>query len=633
MIEADRPTIASMLRGQGYRTAMVGKWHVGLRYRRSDGSPADGWQDADLSQPLHTTPINHGFDYARFTSRSHGTSGPSPSVRGTSGRGGAGKNAAKRNHANQTVGPGHIHGHVAVGATGNGKQLVAEGPDAYVLNRLGSRHSDHAIGWLQQHVESADTRESPFFLYYPSNSNHSPYTPDDSIGGRAVAGAARTKSGKPMDARHDYVYENDVALGRLLDWLQTTDDPRRQGEKLINNTVVVFTSDNGAEKNSDIATGPFRSNKGSCYEGGHRVPFLISWPAGGIGDGDEATAGDTHHAPIGLQDMYATFAEIAGASLPDIEAGQKGAEDSVSVVKAFHGDPLSGRPPLFFHDHKEADGDPAVAAVRIDSPMVDGETVNGKWKLFFDASLLRSGRATPIELYDLAVDQWETKNLIGEERLRPLIKSLTEMALTHRTAAGHRLVSFAGRDRIEIDFRKGGVFGAAMTGETRIQKRVPGFELNVTVAAAKEAKFNCTEEGLGIGDDGSSVDHGESILVRFDRDVIVESTSIVAGADGVCGGSYRVGDAAPLAVYCVDADIDANDQSGILSDIGMLKAGDALRLDSSPHYGVEAEGSWRLQSLMVRLVRPAPLSPGGRAVSKSRFNNGLLHSPRRRVGL
>lgn len=55
MIEADRPTLATLLRDNGYYTAMVGKWHVGLRYRRSDGKPAAGWDDADLTQPLFDT--------------------------------------------------------------------------------------------------------------------------------------------------------------------------------------------------------------------------------------------------------------------------------------------------------------------------------------------------------------------------------------------------------------------------------------------------------------------------------------------------------------------------------------------------------------------------------------------------
>ena len=77
------------------------------------------------------------------------------------------------------------------------------------------------------------------------------------------------------------------------------------------------------------------------------------------------------------------------------------------------------------------------------------------------------------------------------------------------------------------------------------------------------------------------------------------SAGIVAG-NGTCGGFYQVGDGAPLALYCIDAAIDMKDQSGLLSDIGLLKAGEVLRLDSSPHYGVEAEGRWRLQSLSVR---------------------------------
>ena len=114
-----------------------------------------------------------------------------------------------------------------------------------------------------------------------------------------------------MDARHDYIYENDVALGRFLDWLGKTDDPRNPGHPLIDNTIVIFTSDNGAEKNSDIASGPFRSHKGSVFEGGHRVPFLVAWKQGGVVHGDNAS-------PIGLIDLYATFSGILDRPLPDL---------------------------------------------------------------------------------------------------------------------------------------------------------------------------------------------------------------------------------------------------------------------------------------------------------------------------
>ena len=76
LIESDRPTLATLFKSKGYSTAMVGKWHVGLRYSRKDGKPAAEWRDADLSKPLAVSPVDHGFDFARYTSRSHGTSVP-----------------------------------------------------------------------------------------------------------------------------------------------------------------------------------------------------------------------------------------------------------------------------------------------------------------------------------------------------------------------------------------------------------------------------------------------------------------------------------------------------------------------------------------------------------------------------
>lgn len=590
MIEADRPTIASMLKDNGYGTAMFGKWHVGLRYSRSDGTPAAGWEDADLLKPLHTSPLDHGFDIARYTSRSHKSSGPDI------------VNGKTKNFR----GPGHLDGRVAVGATGVGKELDVEGPNAYVLTKLGSRHSDNAIDFLEGHVTGSDTKDSPFFLYYPSNSNHGPHTPDTEIDGVPVAGAARSKSGQPMDKRHDYIYENDVALGRMIDWLEKTADPRAPGSKLIDNTIVIFTSDNGAEVNSDIATGPFRSHKASSYEGGHRVPFIVAWPKGDVGDGNGRTGGLTSPALIGLQDLYATFAEVVGAEMPDHRAGQKGAEDSYSVLPAFAGASLLDRPPLFFHDHKEAKDDPAVSVIRIDSPKVSGKPYPGQWKLFFDAALLRLGEANPYELYDLATDQWEANNLIGQADLKPLIGYMTNLALLHRNSGGHRLARFAPEERVVFDLKSNGsVVGKSAKGAIL---KAPGSPLKMTIQGARGGRvfnqkaFVSDEQGLGIKGSGSEdVDANEAVLIRFNRDVIVDSASLVAGG-GVCGGFYQVGDAAPLSIYCVDADIDAKDQSGVLSDLGVLKAGEVLRLDSRARFESEATGQWRLQALAVRVL-------------------------------
>jgi len=605
MIEADRPTLATMLRDNGYYTAMVGKWHVGLRYRRSDGKPAAGWDDADLSQPLFDTPLDHGFDDCQFTSRSHGTSGPF--------RGGK-----KPNVPEQNVGPGHISGRTAIAATKNGKQLIDDGTKAYVLEELGGRHSDNAMRYLQSHVSSDKSSKKPFFLYYASNSNHGPHTPDSHVGDQPVAGAAKNVAGKSINTRGDYVYENDVALGRMLDWLEETDDPRNSDQKLIETTIVIFTSDNGAEIDTTAATGPFRSNKGSVYEGGHRVPFLVAWPGGGGGDGNEKTAGRDSHELIGLHDLFATFAEIVGDDLPELPAGEKGAEDSVSALSALRGKKRPARP-MFYHDHKQAT-DRAASAIRIDNPSISGRKFHGKWKLFFDAALLRLGKARPDELFDLNVDPQEKQDRLDDESLKPLVEHLIQLAELHRNSGGHRLAKVATEKQITFDWSKkgpqklrGGVamnqLAAEFEGKSAEQLTTAVDGLSMTMRgvtgdrAIPGAIFSLNERGVGLSSGKfKQIGDGEALLITFDEDVIVESAAIVAG-NGICGGFYRVGGHAPLAIYCVDADIDAKDQSGMLSDIGVLKKGETLRLDSSPHFGTESPGQWRLGALTVRLIK------------------------------
>ena len=102
LIEKDRPTLATFLRQSGYRTGMVGKWHLGLRYRKTDGTVSDGWDDADLTKGIADGPNNHGFDFFYGISRSHPTSGP---------------DGMKRNKPDQSIGPGWIRNSHILGAT------------------------------------------------------------------------------------------------------------------------------------------------------------------------------------------------------------------------------------------------------------------------------------------------------------------------------------------------------------------------------------------------------------------------------------------------------------------------------------------------------------------------------------
>ena len=138
---------------------------------------------------------------------------------------------------------------------------------------------------------------------------------------------------------------------------------------------------------SKTATGPVRSNKGSCYEGGHRVPFIVSWPEGKIGNGDAKSPGMKSEELVGLQDLYSTFSKILGKPLPNLREGEKGAEDSYNILPAWEGNSLPHRP-MFYNDHKEADNGAACAA-RIDNPTVAGKPMKGKWKIFFNDSLTR----------------------------------------------------------------------------------------------------------------------------------------------------------------------------------------------------------------------------------------------------
>ena len=580
MIEKDRPTLASLFHDAGYRSGMVGKWHVGLRYRRSDGRPAAAWEDADLRQQLHTSPVDFGFDYARFTSRSHGTSGPD-----------ATQTDPKKVKLN---GPGHVHNRTVMAAKDASKHLKTEGRDAYILSELGGRHFKHAKEFLSGHVGNAETRLKPFFLYYPSNSNHGPYTPDEEIDGRQVKGAAHSKSGESMGIRYDFIYENDVALGLLIDWLEATDDPRRPEKKLIENTIVIFTSDNGAEIKAKTATGPVRANKGSAFEGGHRVPYIVSWPAGAVGDGNSNSQGQTNTTRVNLLDCFATFSDVLKLSLPDLTNSEKGAEDSWSVLQAWRGATLNPKHPIFHNDHNDKKRDRAACAVRVDDPVIDGKIVKGKWKIFFDASLIRFGRTKATALYNLELDPMEQNDLLGSRTDDGLVQHLSRLARKHRNAGGLRYASLNLSRTTVFEFSEPSSFA-------RPNWRLVQNGLVIEVTGSSDLVH--ASKGLGVkgGSNEQAVDSGEHLAIRFNQDVVIENAAIVAGK-GSCGGFYQVADASPLAIYCIDADNDAQDQRGNLSDIGYLPKGAALKLDSSPHFGVESAGEWMLKSIRVRAV-------------------------------
>ena len=388
LIEPQRPTLATLLKGCGYRTGMSGKWHLGLTYRNTSGEAAASYGKSDFRKGIADGPLNHGFDFFHGTARSQDTSSFQ----------------------------GWLFGDRVLAATASNQVDQSQ----YVLSQTGSVNYNMAMTFLREHLADDEHKNKPFFLYYACHSNHKSYVPTEAIDGRPVQGQSH-----PGGLRSDFVYENDVALGLLLDFLQKEEDPRRKGSTLFENTLVIFTSDNGAEIEDKTATGPFRSYKGSVYEGGHRVPFIASWPLGNMGDGDVKDDGQSSDFPISLVDLFATFSELVEVPLPS-----DGAEDSVSILSALRNMPPDSRPPLVFHNHKDGarkrSTEIAWLAIRVTDPVVDGRKVPGKWKLLVDEGLLIQGKAHARELYELGSDQSESKNRIDEPALKPLVDDLTE---------------------------------------------------------------------------------------------------------------------------------------------------------------------------------------------------------------
>ena len=151
---------------------------------------------------------------------------------------------------------------------------------------------------------------------------------------------------------------------------------------LRDNTLFVFSSDNGAERSSKVCTGPLRSHKGSVYEGGHRVPFLACWPHGGVGDGQVETPGRDCARLCALNDMFATVAEAIGKPLPPLQGQSFGAEDSISQLAAMKGvrtDPRAQSFRMITRKHQKKSDKRAWVAVRSNATPLAGQ-----WKLFLD---------------------------------------------------------------------------------------------------------------------------------------------------------------------------------------------------------------------------------------------------------
>lgn len=304
LIEPGRETIASLLKRAGYATACIGKWHLGMDWELKPGKQVSELSIESREQVFHveyTKPIRHGpntvgFDYYFGISASLDMV-PYAFIENDRLKGNPTEDRAF------AMRPERPKAWTRKGPTVPGFEATEVLP---TLVRAAVKY----VG------ERAAQPETPFFLYLPLASPHTPIAPSKDWQG---------KSG--MGSYADFVMETDDAVGQVLRALEK--------HKLGQKTLVIFTSDNGCSPQADIAdlnkrghhpSYHFRGAKADIYEGGHRVPFLVRWP--GV-----IKAGSKSEQLVCLNDLFRTCAEIAGVEVPE-DAG----EDSYSFLPFLRGE-------------------------------------------------------------------------------------------------------------------------------------------------------------------------------------------------------------------------------------------------------------------------------------------------------
>lgn len=369
--------LPAMLKRSGYRTYGVGKWHV---FFQKGG-------DFHASSPIKLCALDFGFDH--YTGTQHNiTKSPAYHIDRVYQKYDASTKSLVPNDSKKAPGYGNPGGPIE----SISQQLW--------LNAARKYMAEHAVGGT--HVDE------PFFLYYPSHANHNKLLPATDLDGVPVKGACKTSDGRDLSSNRDslrldrseMIYENDVAISLLMKWLEETDDPRNPSQKMLANTLFVFSSDNGANETfSRPANGRLSGNKGSIEEGGHREPFIVSWP-------HRIPAGVTSSAQISLLDMFATLAAVAGEKLADDEA-----LDSFDMLDMFlHPRTAKSRPKGIY----------AAQSLKATHLMIR----DGDFKIVWETTKPPTFTA----LYDLRKDLSEASNLLGEPEFAQVEKGLKKQA-------------------------------------------------------------------------------------------------------------------------------------------------------------------------------------------------------------
>ena len=407
LIEPERLTIAEMLKSADYATAMYGKWHIGLTAYDSSGQPIHkgGVQNVkriDYSRPIKGGPIDHGFDRFYGTACCPTTDWlyayiendrvPVPPV------GAIDKSSYPKNPYTNDFRLGWA-----------AKNFDASEVDMVFL--------DKSLAFLREHTKTTPTK--PFFLFHSMQAVHLPSIPAKQFRGKTKAGP-----------HGDFIYQMDWIVGKLMDELDTLG--------IADNTLVIFCSDNGPEVPTVLhmrkvhkhdGARPWRGVKRDQWEGGHRTPFIVRWPA-------RIKPGVTSDQLLNLTDIFATCAAIVGAKVPN-----NAAEDSYNMLPVLLG--KADKPVRPYMISQTISNALAIRRGQWKYLAHKGSGGNnysrkGEWGMS-PYTLPDTAPDAPGQLYNLVADPGETTNLYNEHpKIVADLKALLEQSKTIGRSAPKR---------------------------------------------------------------------------------------------------------------------------------------------------------------------------------------------------
>lgn len=391
LIAQDRLTVARLLKNEQYHTGFVGKWHLGWDWHingtQDQINGLDSRPEVDFSRPVSNGPKEKGFIY------SYGFSGSLDMAPYVYVENGQATSVPKKNTLSTDY-----------------KGFWREGltSDDFIHAEVLQHLTQKAVAYIDEQAP----KDAPFFLYFALPAPHTPILPSSPYLGKSNT-----------NFYGDFVLEIDDVVGQIISALE------KNGVR--DNTLVIFTSDNGCspragfEELAKAGHNPnyiYRGSKADLYEGGHRVPFVVSWPA-------VVEKGSVSSKAICTTDFMATVSEIVESPLPD-HAG----EDSFSFLPVLSGN-SQDVPLQRAIVHHSVEGRFAIRKENWKLILWPG---SGGW------SSPKTGEEIeglpPFQLYDLEADPGERKNLAATnpEKVKELEALLVRYILDGRSTPGKK---------------------------------------------------------------------------------------------------------------------------------------------------------------------------------------------------